>query len=305
MTTIEKTAYRGWANCYRLANRSVELIVTTDVGPRVIFFGFSGEENEFYEKPEDLGQTGGDQWRLFGGHRLWHAPEKPERTYYPDNHPVRIETDAACVRLTAEAEANTGIEKTIEIELDAEAPVVTVTHRLKNSGVWPVPLAPWALSVMRAGGVAVIPHPPRAPWPEILTPLHSLALWSYTDMADPRWTWGEQYILLRQDPQNARPQKLGVHNTQGWIAYLRNGKAFVKRFDYQPDAAYPDLSSTVEVWTNHEMLEIETLGPYGPLEPGGTVAHRERWQLLRDIPAPTGDAAVEQYLVPAIQASIG
>ena len=39
---VEKTAYAGWPNCYRITNGEVELIVTTDVGPRVIRYGFVG-----------------------------------------------------------------------------------------------------------------------------------------------------------------------------------------------------------------------------------------------------------------------
>ena len=81
--TVEKTEYRGWQNCYRLSNNLVDLIVTTDVGPRVIRFGFVGEENEFKEYEELMGRTGGAEWRIYGGHRLWHAPEARPRTYYP------------------------------------------------------------------------------------------------------------------------------------------------------------------------------------------------------------------------------
>ena len=40
--TIEKTAFRGWTNCYRVSNGTVEFIATTDVGPRIISFGFVG-----------------------------------------------------------------------------------------------------------------------------------------------------------------------------------------------------------------------------------------------------------------------
>lgn len=37
---IEKTPYGGWPNCYRIFDNEIELIVTTDVGPRVIRYGF-------------------------------------------------------------------------------------------------------------------------------------------------------------------------------------------------------------------------------------------------------------------------
>src|SRR5690349_10985616 len=39
---IEKTEYGGWPNCYRISNGEVELIVTTDVGPRIMHYGFVG-----------------------------------------------------------------------------------------------------------------------------------------------------------------------------------------------------------------------------------------------------------------------
>ena len=57
--TIKKVAYRGWQNCCRIANGKTELIVTTDVGPRVIRFGSVGGQNLFKEYPEFLGKRGG------------------------------------------------------------------------------------------------------------------------------------------------------------------------------------------------------------------------------------------------------
>ncbi|HSB78388.1 MAG TPA: hypothetical protein VLM91_06355 [Candidatus Methylomirabilis sp.] len=47
MSSVTKIAYRGWPNCYQVSNGLVELVVTTDVGPRLIRFGFSGENGLF------------------------------------------------------------------------------------------------------------------------------------------------------------------------------------------------------------------------------------------------------------------
>ena len=47
--TIEKVPYAGWPNCYSLSNGDVELIATTDVGPRIIHCGFVGSQNLFVE----------------------------------------------------------------------------------------------------------------------------------------------------------------------------------------------------------------------------------------------------------------
>src|SRR5882724_1631173 len=84
---IEKINYGGWANCLRLSNRLIDLVATTDVGPRLIRFGFVGQRNEFREFPGMLGKRGGRRWRIYGGHRLWMAPEA--LPYFPDNRPVK------------------------------------------------------------------------------------------------------------------------------------------------------------------------------------------------------------------------
>ncbi len=54
---IEKIAYQGWANCYRVSNGEIELVVTGDVGPRIIRCGFSGGQNLFKEFAEQLGKN--------------------------------------------------------------------------------------------------------------------------------------------------------------------------------------------------------------------------------------------------------
>jgi hypothetical protein len=58
---IEITAYQGWPNCYRISNGVVEAIVTGDVGPRVIRYGFVGGQNLFKEYKEQLGKSGEPQ----------------------------------------------------------------------------------------------------------------------------------------------------------------------------------------------------------------------------------------------------
>jgi hypothetical protein len=46
-TIIEPTTYKGWAHCWRISNGDIELIVTADVGPRVIRCGVPGGRNFF------------------------------------------------------------------------------------------------------------------------------------------------------------------------------------------------------------------------------------------------------------------
>jgi len=57
-TTIEKVEYRGWKNNLKLSNGEVELIITLDVGPRVIRYGYVGGANVFKEFDAQIGKTG-------------------------------------------------------------------------------------------------------------------------------------------------------------------------------------------------------------------------------------------------------
>src|SRR5260370_41943898 len=82
---VEKTEYRGWRNCFRVTNGEIELIVTGDVGPRIIRFGFVGGQNLFKEFPDQLGKSMEKKFQLRGGDRVWKAPEDPVATWATDN----------------------------------------------------------------------------------------------------------------------------------------------------------------------------------------------------------------------------
>jgi len=302
---MEKVSYRGWPNCYRLSNGLVDLVVTSDVGPRIIRFGFLNQVNEFKEYDAMMGLTGGDEWRIYGGHRLWHAPEATPRTYYPDNEPVRVEEHPGFVRLIQPTETTTGIQKELDIHLWSDSAHAKVVHRLRNHNLWAVELAPWALTVMAPGGKIIIPLPPRGSHPEHLLPVNTLTLWAYTDLSDPRWTWGRKYILLRQDPAATTPQKIGAMVPDGWVAYANRGHLFVKKFSHVPEATYPDFGCSVETFTNADMLEVETVAPLVNLQPGTTVEHVEDWFLFDNVPVPQDDADVDRHVLPLVRAETG
>src|SRR5271154_3184150 len=101
---IEKTNYKGWPNCYRITNGEVELIVTSDIGPRIMRYGFVGDQNFFKEFTESLGKSGEPAWVPRGGHRVWAAPEDAVRTYAPDNGPIHIKITGAVLEATEPVE---------------------------------------------------------------------------------------------------------------------------------------------------------------------------------------------------------
>lgn len=278
---IEKVAYGGWPNCFRIYNEDVEFIVTTDVGPRIIRYGFIGGQNLFKEFAGQMGGSGEAAWQPRGGHRIWMAPEIVPGTYAPDNRPVHAQPFDDGIELTAPIEPETGLEKSIAARLSAAG--VTVAHRIKNVAPEPRTLAPWALSMMAPGGVGITRFPPRGTHPEDLPPTNPLIMWAFTDLSDPRWTFTKKYLILRQDPSNASPQKLGHFNEQTMGAYLLGSDLFVKRYDADPTKIYADFGASYETFANDAFLELETLGPLEEVAPGAAVEHVERWSLHRNV----------------------
>lgn len=281
---IEKTNYHGWANSYRVSNGEVEAIVTGDVGPRIMRFGFVGGQNFFREFEDQLGRAGEPDWQPRGGHRLWIAPEDPVMSYAPDNGPVEIALLDDGLEATEPVEPLTGLEKRIAVRMAPAGTSVEVVHTIRNAGPAPYRLAPWALSMMARGGHGIHGFPPRGTHPEMLTPTNPLVMWAFTNLADPRWTLLERYLVLRQDAVNPAPQKLGTFNPRTWGAYLLNGELFVKAFDAAGEPSqYPDFGCSYETFTNADILELETLGPLATLRPGESVQHTERWSAFRGV----------------------
>jgi len=298
---VERTEYKGWRNCYRVSNGEAELIVTGDVGPRVIRFGFVGGQNVFKEYPEQMGKSGEDKFQLRGGDRVWKAPEDPVATWTPDNVPIEIIPTPTGLVARAPVEPLTMLQKEIEVSMAPSGTEVTVSHRITNHSLFSVEFAPWVLTMMAPGGTAITGFPPRGRHPINLEATNPLVMWAYTNLADKRWTFTKKYLALHQDPNNSEAQKLGTFNRDTWAVYLLNGEAFVKRATADPAKTYTDFGCSFETFTNNEFLEIETLGPLTKVSPGQTVTQVEHWSLHRDVRVPALiDDDIDRLILPLI-----
>jgi hypothetical protein len=296
--STEIIPYAGWARNLRIANDDVELVVTLDVGPRVMRYAARGGRNLFGESADQLGKSGEAHWMPRGGHRLWTAPEDKTRTYAPDNRPVehqvltaRAGESGVQVRLVQSPDLAYGVQKEIEIALAESGSDVTLVHRIGNVGDRPIEVSPWALTVMPPGGTAIVPLPAKRPHPGSLPgsvdadywPNQSIALWSYLDLKDPRLMLGTRFITARQDPRATTLLKFGLSHAAGWLGYWRDGDLFVKSIDYQPGQTYPDRGCNFELYTDANILEVETLGPLVTLAPGARTEHVERWRAFTGV----------------------
>jgi|SRR5581483_7831895 len=283
MVKIDKTEWLGWPNCYRMGNGLVDLIVTSDIGPRIMRFGFEGGRNLFKVYEDQAGKSGEPEWQLRGGHRLWIAPEHHVLTYAPDNTPVAVEVQENTVIATAGPEPSTGIQKQLVVRMSATEAKAEVTHRYRNTLPFAIEFAAWAPTMMARNGTAVTGFPPRGTHPENLEPSNPLIMWPFTDLRDPRWIFLRKYLVLRQDPSNRNPTKLGHFNANTWAAYLLGSDLFVKKYRATPGLSYPDMGCSYQTFTRDDMLEMETLGPITRVNPGEWLEHREQWFLYGNI----------------------
>ena len=298
---VDYVPFGGWPNNVRLANEHAELIITLDVGPRVISYRTARGANVFNTFDAQLGGTGETEWKSRGGHRFWLAPEDPVLSYIPDNSRVqhRAISDYEVEVENAPSE-QLPVRKVMTVALDHESTRVTVTHRAENHGDKTFAVATWGLSVMAPGGVEIIPLPPLGEHPRDLLPNRTMILWPFTDMSDPRWQWGRRFITLRQG--NAGPTKAGLAHRERWVGYYRADSLFLKSIAFDERAMYPDFGCNFETFTNEEMLEVETLGPLVELASRESITHTEQWQLFDDVSTPpTDEDSLADWIEPWLQ----
>jgi hypothetical protein len=305
---IVKEDYRGWPNTYRLSNGLIEARVLTDVGPRIIDVRPAGGANLFHIRETPGGKH--EQTYMFrGGWRLWIAPERTETTYALDNGECAVDIrDGTTLLVTAPPQPAAGIQKRIEVAPAAGEPRLRVISRIRNVAERPLTYAAWSLPVLQPGGRAFVPLDVGS-----LTAFDAtrrLILWSYARFNDPRYQFGDRLIQIDHTRVTAPPagesgrrpdeSKVGADSAQGWAGYLLNGTLFLERFPYVPGGSYPDGGATIEVYSNHEFLELEHLGPLTTVQPGEEIVLPEDWWLFTGVSVPTSEsdalATLQQYV---------
>lgn len=279
--------------CVVLENKYLSLLVSKSVGPRILSLQIHGSENIFAELPNFVVEhPGKETYHFYGGHRLWHAPENNPRTYIPDNREVEMLLQKDQLKVTQPLEAETGIQKSMEIFLAPDTARVTIQHTLTNQSLWPIECAPWTVTQLKPGGVAILPQSKED---TKLLPNRTIAVWPYTDVQNSNIQWGNDCILV-STPFNEGAFKIGFPNPRGWMAYWINNILFVKYADFDSKAKYYDFDSSSECYCNDKVLELETLAPITVLEPQTSVSHTETWRVFSGVERPENEKAVREMI---------
>jgi hypothetical protein len=162
-----------------------------------------------------------------------------------------------------------------KIVIGLEARRLVVDHTLANAGSATIHAAPWAITQLRLGGVALVPT--RVTEIEGLQATHSLVLWPYTDLSDPRLSWRGRALMV--DTVAGPPFKIGIGPRPGQFGYLIDRHLFIKEVPSAGHGDYPDRGAVGQIYVNDRFCELESVGPLVALDPGSEVRHRELWSL--------------------------
>jgi hypothetical protein len=247
-------------------------------GPRIVGLHYKGSQNLLADVASITVPTAYGGYHYLGGHRLWHAPESLPRSYIPDDEGLTTSAVPNGLTMQGRLEPATGIRKMIQLQLDPTQPRITLTHSLLNEGLWSIELAPWAITMFRLGGTAILPMRSEDRNEPGLLPDRRLSLWPYTHIDDPRLRVHDGFVSVRPQPGLA-PLKIGTFNPLGWTAYWLDGILFRKSFDVRFGRHHPDQDCNAEIYCDGHFIELESLGPLTRLEPGTSVALSETWEL--------------------------
>ncbi|MDP3447283.1 MAG: hypothetical protein Q8S22_04395 [Eubacteriales bacterium] len=270
--------YKHFGECLWLENGMWELGIPTSFGPRVLYFAQKGLENVFYEQPADADYLCTPEgWRIYGGTRLWLAPESAHALYAPEQNPVSTQWHDDTLVVTQVEDKNLHVMKQIEISEGEDPLSVDIVYRITNTGKQTLTGAPWAVSVMRAGGVLTVPF--EAKTREITAkPDRILSLWNTTSLNDPRLSFTNSAVEIAQRTQDDY-FKVGLCCAAGTASYALEDQILTKTFPVNQNSVYPDGGVNLEVYACRWMLEFETLAPLGTILPDESVEHAERWTI--------------------------
>jgi len=263
-------AYQNYGKAAVLSSATHEAVVTLDFGPRIISYKLIGGENILWQ--DKTGKVLPAPWRygdractLYGGLRLWVAPEIMEDCYYPDNYPCEYEIIGETIKIIPPPQAEPQRQLTLSVSL-GETGDLTITVTVTNIGDKPQIVAPWLITQVRNGGTVVAPLNMAQTSPMVS---RHVALWPYTDVTDSRLTFKKDAIEMFGDPNAKTACKFGTNPEKA--AYYRIDGLQLTLEMPREDTDYPS-GVPFESYTEDLFTEVEILGGLKTLEKGQTAA---------------------------------
>lgn len=301
---VREIDFNSFGKCILISNGILDMVVTIDFGPRIIFLGFTSGKNVLFEDearkyivPSDDGKTDIDHaFYYYGGHRLWLNTGRPSQAIMPDNEPVIYSVLSESVRLYPQRQKYSDFQTGIEIIMGEGAADAMVIHTAKNCSRETKACGLWPVTMLAGNGLLILPQNIDDSSPD--RPNRTISLWSGTDIRDDRLFLGNRYLTIRQTVGNEKPLKIGTNNIFGWAAFVGEEYTFMKRYVHVQQAVYPDFGSSCELRLGADFCEIASLGPVYRVEPEMGIKHVENLSVFQNHSAvdPEDEDEIESYI---------
>jgi hypothetical protein len=303
---IERLAWGGWAEAYRLSNGDAELVVVPAVS-RLLHYGFAGGANLLWQNAAVAGRPPGvEQWTNYGGSKTWIWPEHewptrtgsawPPPTDLPDTIGSTAEIrDDGTLRLTSSPIRRFGLTLVRDLRLADSGTRLEIRSEIRKDSGASFPIAVWTVTQMPADGALFA------------------RLMSGSRLADGYKSYfGSFAAVTHEGPdvlvierQSAEYAKIGMD--ADLLAWQRGDVLFVERSAGRdvPLAEYA-LGDRAQIYSHFDAdpnlppgvsyVEMELTSPMRASRIGESVTLETSWELLRLEPGQTARAAVAAKL---------
>lgn len=286
MIYTTETVYKPYGSCIRISNDTIELIVTVDKGPRIVYLGFVGEDNLLYndatlkyrflnnEISQICGQTA--YHYLYGGHRFYLSPSHLEQARYPDNDTVLYSIDDDGITFQSQTQITSEMQLSCKIMLSETDADFMVVHTAVNHSAETKHAALCTTTMVDPKGYVILPQNDGS---DIFIANRVYVCWPFTRLHDSRLSMHDRFMTVQQDPAVNYPFKIGYNNTQGLISYVTGNTVLSKRYVHDLQAVYPDNGASTQIYCCKDFLELTAQSPMYRISPEETIKHVENFSL--------------------------
>jgi hypothetical protein len=285
---IIRLTYRGWEDCYKITNDSLEIIVNASSGGRILVVKKHGVN--FMWEDNSIDGKGWNDYQLNHFHpdagRFDYGPEKITSSIHDMSWagPWDAEIIDDYTLQISNRDEGLGLLSHRKFTLDPVHPYLKIFLLMENFTSNEKQYWFWGRTLLNLGGKIFAPLNPDSNYPDRWTRY----IWSdpvtfASDPDDPGVNIVDSLFTLI--PGIAGNSKYGTDAETGWMAYGYKGMIFAKIFDYFKGEPYLEDNNHTHIFYTarsgkFHFVEMEPVSPAVTLYPGESYSFIENWYVF-------------------------
>lgn len=282
-TEIKQINLKYYGKCVSINNGTVKVIVSVDVGPKIIFWGYTNGENMLYipydifEYSEPISQNfPPDIFFKRYGHEIMLA--------YENSKPVVLSSGTTIYSILQEGVVfscscpKLGLSVNLEIVIQDNLNSIMVIHSIENTNDKTQNFSICSSTFVSQGGTLLVPQNI-----ENLdnSPNRVLSLWKKSNINDFRLYIANEYLRFNNIlTDKSSVLKLGINNKRAWSTYTKDGNTFLKHYLHNKKARYLNFDSSFIIDSKKNLLSLKVLSPIYKVKKNEVAKMAEYWSLF-------------------------